>query len=61
MAAQSPVVMRATGLVKRYGQVTALDGIDWRAIDRDFKQAGRTGLQQVFGAGVHASPFNGRP
>ena len=29
MAAQPPAVMRATGLVKRYGQVTALDGADF--------------------------------
>jgi fructose transport system ATP-binding protein len=29
MAAQTPLVMQAKGLVKRYGQVTALDGADF--------------------------------
>lgn len=29
MSAQTPIVMQAKGLVKRYGQVTALDGADF--------------------------------
>ncbi|MEN9486238.1 MAG: hypothetical protein RJB37_4118, partial [Pseudomonadota bacterium] len=29
MSAQAQIVMKATGLVKRYGQVTALDGADF--------------------------------
>ncbi len=29
MATTSPIVMQATGLIKRYGQVTALDGADF--------------------------------
>jgi fructose transport system ATP-binding protein len=29
MSAQAQIVMKATGLVKRYGQVTALDGVDF--------------------------------
>ncbi|MFN6993486.1 MAG: ATP-binding cassette domain-containing protein [Aquincola tertiaricarbonis] len=29
LAARPPIVMKATGLVKRYGQVTALDGADF--------------------------------